>query len=331
MTPLALLTALACAQTVDAPTLEYTKDTFVVRSGRETWRVSPTESGPPPAKDVTFRRNQSFAVWDERGLTIRHGDRSETTQLPAVPTSPRLFPREEIKRTIELLESGERKREASALSGAVRIGPNVYFLIRWEDAQGKPWTEVLVQVDLDRKTLRPEVLGRFSGLSVAFRPVDDRLFYQGDQPAVVTREGNRWGISTFNPVSKELEFRMLGGTLLSFYAINRNEAFFVERTAYGTTIAGRVDLLTGLRRDVYEGRAAARFADTSTPGLLSTSLGDEAWLRSAESGWEVPIAKGAGIRRVGPYALIYRPYSRPTKAQLVRIGDGETLAEWSRR
>ena len=175
MTPLALLLPLAPPiQAVDAPTLEYYQDHFVVRRGVEAWRVPAHPPATRPVLAVAFRRNQNYAVWDERGLTIRRGEQVRHTFLPDVPTSPRLFEREEILNTVELIRAGKRKRDADSLSGAMRIGNDAFFLVRWEE-DGKPWTEALVSVDLSASSLQPKVLGRFEGVSVAYRPIDDRL------------------------------------------------------------------------------------------------------------------------------------------------------------
>ena len=329
MTPLALLLPLATPiQAVDAPTLEFYQDYFVVRKGVEAWRAPAHPQSPKPVLAVAFRRNQHYAVWDERGLTIRHCDRVRSTSLPDVPTAPRLFPREEILKTIDLLHQVKRKRNAAGLSGAMRIGNEVFFLIRWEEASGKPWMEALVIVDLSGESLHPKVAGKFDGLSVAYRPIDDRLFRLDGIPAVVTTSTNTWGISTYDPKVQKFGFRPLGAQLSSMIPLGRDRALFIENSAYGTTVGGEVDLEVGLRKERFESRGKARFVDAERPWLMVTSRDASARLRNGDTGTETPIPAGSGVQRAGPYVVVYTPYAKPTSATLYEPERWTKLATW---
>lgn len=329
MTPLALLLSLAPSlQTVDAPTLEYYQDHFVVRQGLQAWRVPAHPPEPRPVLAVSFRRNENYAVWDERGLTIRRGNRTKSTFLPDIPTSPRAFPREEILKTIELLQDGKRQRNASALSGAMRIGNDVFFLLRWQSLEGKTWAEALVRVDLSADDLTPKFVGRFEGLSVAFRPIDDRLFRLNGQPAVVTKGIDTWGVSTFDLKTQKFGFRPLGGRLASLMQLGRERALFVETSTYGTTVGGEIDLDSGLRQERFETRGNARFVDPEQPWLMVTSRATGAKVRNGETGAETNIPVGAGVRRAGPYVVVFSPYTRPTTATLYLPERWTRLAEW---
>jgi hypothetical protein len=329
MTALTLLISLAPLQgAVDAPTLEFYQEHFVVRQGAQAWRVPAHPPEPRPILAVAFRRNENYAVWDERGLTIRRGVQTKSTYLPDIPTSPRAFPREEILRTAELISQGKRSRNAAALSGAMRIGNDAFFLLRWESVEGKPWAEALVKVDLSAETLQPKFLGRFAGLSVAYRPIDDRLFRVNGLPAIVTRNGDNWGVGTFDLKTEKFGYRPFGGKLASLMPLGQDRALFVETSTYGTTVGGEINLESGQRRERFEVRGNARFADAEQPWVMVTSRSTGAKIRNGETGAEAPIPLGAGVRRVGKYIVVFSPYTRPTRATLFDPERWTRLAEW---
>lgn len=313
---------------VDAPLLEYTGGTFAVRVSGTTVRVPTKTVRELPRPAVSFRRDEHYAVWDGRGLTIRHGERSHTTRLEDAVTSPRLFEREVIEDTVAKLSGGTRKREAAGLSGALRLGGDAYFLVRWEEKNGTPWTEALVRVPLSGKSLHPEILGRYEGLSIAYKPIDDRLFLFGKQLCIVARQGKTWGIGQFDPSSKNFEFRSVGAELLSYLSTGTKTGIFVERSPYGTVVAGRTDLSSGYRKPVYEARGAARFVDALKPSLVVGSGQGEAKLHNAETGAEVVLPPNSGIGRAGAWVVVWWPAANPTAARLYDPRTWRSLATW---
>lgn len=353
MTPLALLIlGFLPKQVVDAPTLEYYQDQFVARKGKETWRVSPRPPEDDPVMVLAFRRNDHYAVWDERGLTIRHGAKSRSTQFEDTPTSPRLFSKEEILRTASYLREGRRKRPATGISGSLRLGTYVYFLVRWEenlDSTSRTWLEVLYRVKLDGKSLNPELVGRFEGLSVAFRVIDSRLLRIDGNPSVVTRVAARsastqidangveqateatpesWGVSTYDPALKKFAYRPLGGKLSLLMPTSRDDALFVEASSYGNTVGGHVSLADGVRRDNLEGKGRIRYIDTQRPFVAIFAKGAASTVRNADTGAESAIPVGAGVQRMGPYVVVYAPYDRPKAATLYDPRRWTALAQW---
>jgi hypothetical protein len=278
---------------------------------------------------AAFRRNEDYAVWDERGLTIRHGDRSRSGRLEEVVVSPRFFSKAEIQETVKQIHAGRRTKAASALSGAVRSGRYAYFLVRWEDSKHRPWAEFLVRVLLGSNGLWPEVVGRFEGLSLGYKPIDDRLFVLGENLAVVTRQAQAWGIASFDPRTRAFEFRGLGNDLLSFMPTGRKTALYVERTRYGLVQAGRADLGSGERAPLFEARGNARFVDALRPLVVVSSTADSARLHNAETGaeWTIPVDNGVG--RIGSYILVWTPYASPTSATLYQPDRWTVVRRWS--
>lgn len=325
------LLAISRPQVVELPTLAYYHGQFLIRDASGTQSVPVQPRTVPEKKLIAFRRDTGYAVWDKRGLTVRHGAKSRTTRLEDFPISDRFFSHDEIKSTMAKLESGDRRRGAAALSGAVRFGVNTYFLVRWANRDGTPWTEALVRISLDGKSLWPEVVGRLPGLSIAFRPLDDRLFLLQDQVAVVCRRGDAWGLITFDPKGSKLDFRPLGAALRTYMPTSPRTGVFVERTAYGTTLAGRVDLLLGVRKVVFEGREGARFLDTLRPLVVASSQSGVARLVNAETGAELRLPRKFLFERAGQYLVAWTPGPKgPGEARLYRPETWEVAASLSR-
>jgi hypothetical protein len=325
----ALTVAAVVAQPVDKPTLELYQQRFVVRSGNEVLRV-PIEVRPPePPPAVMFRRDDTYAVWDERGMTVRSGDWSFTTRLEEVSVSPRIQRREEILRTLDLERQGLRSTSARAISGSRRLGNHAYFLVRWDDALGQPWLEALVSIDMAAFRPKPVLVGRLDGLSLATEPIDDKVFVLGDRLAVVTRGPEAWGVATYRPSSEEVRFQPQGKELLGFWPRTNREGLFVERAANGTTLAGGIDLDTGARRVMYQGLGSARFIDTATPEvlILGTPAGRMAYY--VPTGGSVPLGDLSELRRVGPWIIAWGPERTPTRAALFRPEGWERVVEWA--
>jgi len=275
-----------------------------------------------------FRRDNTYSVWDERGLTVRRGRRVFSTSLEEIAVSPRAFTREQILETLELMRKKVRTKKATALSGATRIGNVAYFLVRWEERSGRPWAEALVSVDMASENPKPRFIGRFSGQSIAYKTIDDRLSMLNGRLAVVSRRGNGWGVATYDTALAKFDFRLVGGKLLSYMPLDRKTGVFVEETTYGTRTGGKVDLFTGYRRDLFEDRTNARFIDTAMPWVMVASTKEGARLRNALSGAEVPLPPSAGVRRAGPYVVVWLPYDKPQVAVAYDAERWRPIARW---
>jgi len=242
--------------------------------------------------------------------------------------SPKLFSRDEILKTVDLVRSGDRTKDAAGLSGAKRIGKDVYFLVRWEDKTGKPWAEALVQVDLTAAKLKPQLVGRFVGLSIATKPVDDKIEIVHGKLSIVEHTGNSWGLSTFDPSTQEFLTRPMGGTLVSFETLNAKQGLFVETSAYGTTIAGRVDIDLGTRKILYEGREQVRFVDAESPEIVIAAAGKRTKVINCVTGGVRLIPYTIDARRIGKQLLIWSTPDAPKAVWLMAPATWETLATW---
>lgn len=330
MSAASLLLCLALNQTSVEPfQINYLEETFIVRGNELTERVPLQLPKPKPTLSVAFRKNTTFAVWDDRGLTIRHGRRVRSTRLPEIAVSPRAFEREQILETLDKIKAKDRRREASGLSGARRVGNFAYFLVRWNERNGSPWLEALVRVDLNSPTSKPEFVGRFGGLSTATAAIDDRMFLREGRLAILARATKEWGLATYDLAGKRFDFQALGENLETVVPAGQDTLAFIERTAYGTRVAGELDLTTLTRRELAEVRGRARFLDGDLPRLLVANNGREAVIRNLDSGSELRLPASSSLRRTRAGVLVWSPVRPPKRATLYDPARWSPRAEWA--
>jgi hypothetical protein len=274
-----------------------------------------------------FRRNDTYVVWDERGLTVRDGPWSFNTRLEGLPVSPKLQSREQIQETVALNKRGIRNLQARAISGMRRLGTKAYVLVRWDDRDRKPWMEALVSVDLTAPKPKPKLEGQFAGLSIAREPIDDRLMLEDDQLVVPVNTDEGWGLGMFDPERQAFEFSLLGDTLVS-YSPRKEGALFVEQTAYGAAMAGT--LVNGGKGILFQTRGAMRFLDDQKPELMIATTATGRLLYWSDTGTEMKIGPQDEIRRAGKYILTWSPPANPTRASLYDPARWELVATWAR-
>ncbi len=316
------------AKAADKTSVQYYQGQFSVSELGQTTRFPLTEDAPSLPKVAAFRRNDIFAVWDERGLTIRNGEKAVSYRLPDIALSPKVFSREEITRTVRRIRNGECLKTAAALSGAKRIGKDAFFLLRWEDAKSEPWAEVLVRVDLSEENPQTHLVGRFGGLSMARHAVDDKLQLLHGKLAVIERSGATWGLSTFDPSTKEFQTQPIGGQLSWLSLLNTTQALFTETSAYGTNIAGRVDLETGTRKVLYEGREHLQFVDTAAPELILADSGTKTKVVNAKTGSIRIFPSNLHAKRSDQRVILWTGADEPTAVWLEDPVEWTTLATW---
>jgi hypothetical protein len=275
-----------------------------------------------------FRRNDVYAVWDERGMTTRKGSWSFTTTFKDFPSSSRFFKRDEVLETLAAVKKGSIALEASGISGAKRLGNRAYFLVRWDDNTGKPWQEALAAVDLTSTRPKPQVLGRFDGLSLGRGGIDDRLFLREESIEAIVQSDHGWGVGRFDPKLDSFSFRALGEKLLTYAPLASDTGLYVEETAYGLTSAGEINLPTGDKHLLFEGRGPARFPDTLKPRLLIGNASNGRVLLNADTGAETMIGSSDEVRRAGDLVLVWSPPAAPKSARLFSPDRWEEVASW---
>lgn len=329
MTAVALIACMAAIQTQPKITIQLFQDDFVVRQATKKSVVPLKLDQPKPPLAVVFRKNKIFAVWDDRGLSIRNGKKLVSSKLKEISVSPRIFEREEILSNLELIRQGKRSREASALSGAKRIGGDAYFLVRWDDSDGKPWLEALVKVGLDAKKPEWKLLGKFEGLSLATLPIDDKLMLHKGSLAIVTGRAADWGESFYSSELKAFGFKKLGTGLVDFTYQEGFSGLFVEKTPYGSSIGGLADFETQKRSEALEVKGGLKFLDGRSPliGIVRTDNGTA--LRNARTGAEMALPASSAVRRTASGIVVWSPVTKPTRAWLYDPIRWAPLATWT--
>lgn len=327
--PMLLLCLSFYQKKVDTPNLRLFQDSFVVRLGAQKADVPIQLPREKPALSVSFRKNQTYAVWDDRGLTIRIGKTAKSTRLEEIAVTPKIFTADEIRETAALIKAKKRSKKAASLSGARRIGTTVYFLLRWEDSAGKPWMESLVSVDLAKPTFHPTLLARLPGLSLADKPIDDKLILLGNQMSIVARQKNDWGLATYEIGSKQFEFKEIGTGLESYTELSNRLGAFVEKTAYNTHVGGRVDLVSLTRRNLIEAKGTMRFVDNQQPLFALINHGDDTIIRNVDTGAETTLLSSVAMRRTKLGLVVWSPFKAPKRAWLYETSRWTPLATWT--
>jgi hypothetical protein len=311
-----------------APQIKYDDGRFIISTSPGVSLVEPTK--PAPAKkidQIVFRKNNNFAVWDGRGLSIRHKNRTKSSKLVDIALTPKLFSREQILKTRELISKGVRQKEVSALSGARRVGNEAYFLARWKESSGKTWLEALIKVDLDSDKPIPQLVGKFDGLSLAKKPLDDQMFILNGALSVITQADGGWNLTKYDVHTKTFSAFVQGLDLVSFMPLNEKLGLFVERTSDGASVVGRVDLINGSRRNLLETRKKVTILDHDQPGIL---ILDGTTLHNLESSMQTPMPVGAVVKRTGAGVLVYWPATKPSHAILLDPDRWTPITRWAR-
>ncbi len=330
MISLALL-ALSAMQRrpVDRIVLQFIGREFIARQGSKSYRAPITPIEPRPRTTIEFRRNNTYAVWDKRGLTIRAGKSLLTTRLEKIAVSPRIYARPEIRRNLALFAQHKRSKFADALSGAYRLGTSAYFLARWDEPSGAPWLEALIKVDLAASKPEPILLGRLDGLSTATLPIDDRLFPIDGAPSAIVRREDQWGLSQFDLRTRAAKFRPMGSELYDLLPEPSLWGLFVERAPYGATVIGSANFRNGYRKILAETQGPARFIDRELPAIALVQSVDGLAIRDLESGCEIPFSDGSVARRAGSLIVIWAPAKQPQTATVYNPERWTPLATWT--
>jgi hypothetical protein len=302
---------------------------------------------------LVYRKDANYAVWDSRGLTVRKGKKTHSSRLPDIVLTPKLFSNGEILQTRALIATGDLKKNADALSGACQVGDLVYFLPRWDDKDGKPWLEALVQVDLAGPDLDAKLIGRFDGLTLSKLKLDNQLFATPKGLLAVTRENNphpnpspsagaqgeglpisQWGVATFDPKTQLFVFKPAGQDLAEYWRLSPNELLAEEKTTYGSKTLARVETSTGAKRILEEFHGTASIVSTQNPLVVRLTRSNGDTLLNLESGAAAEISSTAQARVVDHQIVVWNQQTSalydPSRWNKVLSGDPKPVDD-SRR
>lgn len=308
---------------------------FVLRAGSKVDRV-PVEATvyPPvpkahwPTERVLFRRDAAYAVWDSRGLSVRQGSWVFTTHLPEIPLTPKLFSREEILETKKLIDGKVRKADASGVVGAVRDGTRVFFLVKWDEADGQTWLEALVSVDLTEDKPKPKLVGRFEALTLNLNPDKSRLFIRDRQIATWVRSDESWGLARYDPQSDAFGYEVVGERPEAVELVDDRIGWFIGRTEFGSKIFYRWDLKSLNRRELAETRGTIRLMSARTPWVAVIHEDEGAFLQNLETGGRNRLPPSPAFRWTAFGVLVWTPAVKPTKAILYDADRWDVIGRW---
>jgi hypothetical protein len=306
-TSLILFPALLTTQ--KAPSLVVDDKNIKVMLGdrTESFMIDEDPMNEKPVPHVAYRRDDAWAVWDDRGLTVRRGKKVSSTKLGEIAVSPRAFSRDDIVRNLDLFQKGKRKKEADSLSGSLKFGTKCFFMPRWTSKEGDSWLEALVMVDLADEVPKPVFVGRFKGLTTSYRPIDEKLFFVKDKVAAITNEGETWGLSTFDQGATKFDFSPLGSNLMSYY----RGGFFLEQTSYGTQIVGQIDLNSGLRKNLFETRSKMIAIKDGSPFAVVRERGNTI-VKNLRTGGQITHSANTYVTSLDNYVLVWTRDRRTT-------------------
>ena len=319
--------ALILGATQARTSLQYYQGTFFISDGA---LITAVRRPQAPASDslVRFRRGDTYTVWDKRGMSLRNGNWIYDTRFKELAVSPKLFSKQEIHKTLELVKTGQRNQEAFALSGALRLGTDAFFLPRWIDKKGFTWLEAMVRVDLTSKHPKPVLVGRLPGQSMASGSVDHQLFPLGAQPAIVVRQGSNWGVAAYDPILDEFTYTNIGERLRAYSQLGGKGIAYIEAVEGGLLRLGLADMVTASRRDVLEDRGSIRLLDTYHPFCAVITGSGPATIRNMTSGAALTMPEGSEVQRTMFGVLMSWPKGAPKHAVLLDPERWDRLAIW---
>jgi hypothetical protein len=321
---LGLLILLATAQ----PQLSYADGAFVIKDAESTLTVPLSAAQPPVvlrAERLNIRIGETLITFDQRGLGIQYGGKGGFTTLGYMVTNPNVFSADQIKENADLIASGARSARVSALSGFEVVDDTLYLLLRWDDAAGAPWLEILASVDTSGDAPKVNAIGTFEGKSFARGAVSDELYSFAD--TVYSPMGAQDGlwVASFDTFNKRLLYRKAAERVDECHRFG--ERFYtVTRTPWGAKSVGVLDPAAERFRAVIETRG-----DVLPSPLTSALVVQEGGARSLfafGSGAKLAIAADEAFAQTPYGVLVWSPKDGPKQAAL-REPDGWTsVAEW---
>lgn len=311
------------------PELSFADGFFTIKDGGDTLTVPLSAAAPPlaiTADKLSMEINGTYITFDQRGLGIQYGDKGGFTGLGYMPTTPKLFTREQILRNARLIDSGERTAKVTAVSGFEIVGDRVYMLLRWDGKDGFPWLETLVYIDTSGDVPKVNLIGRFVGYTLAKGVVSDELHGSEGRLIAVTRSESGFGIGDYSTVDKQIDYRIVKG--LFDRVVPFGKSFLTEQTTvYGTTLVGLLDPLSLSHRPVLETRG-----EVVPSGLLSAvriKLRGVSNFVNISSGAIIEVQEGWAYADTRFGLLKWNPADEPEKAELLENDGWKTVATWS--
>lgn len=315
---------------VAQPQITFDGGAFVLTDGQDKATVPLSAADPPkPFKGdkLNMRIGDTLITFDSRGLGIQYRSRGGFTSLAYLPTSPKLFSADEIRRNAELAASGERSMKLSAVSGFEVVKDKLYMLLRWDDKAGKPWLEALVGIDTSGDAPKIDLLGRFGGFSFTDGPVCDELYSSQTKLFVVLRGVDGLAIGTCDTVEGKTAYKKLGPIVDECHRMG-SLFYTLAKAPHGLNTVGIVNPVPERYRAALETRG-----EVLPSPLASVLVVKEDGVRSlfsVFSGAKLPVEEDAGFADTPYGVLVWSPRTKPTTATLRETDGWRKLSEWKK-
>lgn len=310
--------------------LDFAEGQFLVRQGEQVTKIPINRR--PPQKDSLFmlKTRGNYIVWDKRGLVIRTKSGVKVTHFEAIARSPKVLSNEQLKANARQYAAKTLSDRATGLSGSEFVGETLYLVPRWEDKSGKPWLEALVAIDLNSKSLTPQLVGKIPGLSLASGLVSDELHRINGRLLLVAKTGATWGLSSWSLAGQFPQYVELGSNLLRYSTRPEDDTLaFVERASYGPEVAGMVTLSNFQRQDLVESSGDLRFVSLQD-AICKIEDEGTTYLRNGFTGREISFRVPTAFQSTDYGILAWSPPGNPERASLLRNQDFGFLAAWQR-
>ncbi len=328
---LLLLTAFGQATT---PKLTFQGGAFVVNGASGPEKVLLSTARPATGLDrsrgrLTLTLEKKTVTFDARGLTFAVKGTNYTNRLQAVPVSGKIATKESNEALIRAVKDGSRKLEVSALSGWAVQGKELFLLVRWDDKSGKPWLEALVKVDMGSPRPKPDLVGKFDGLSYARGVVDDVLRIKDGTLWFLAGKEDSFGVASMKTDGSDAVHKRMGDPVAKAELLpGDSTAWTLTPSAYGTSILGFATLDKNEYHLVAEVRGQMRSIVPPCLAEYRSANGEE--VVSLRTGALTSMDANAEWRATSSGLLCWWPAKAPTKAVLYD-DDFRKLATWDSR
>lgn len=145
---------------------------------------------------------------------------------------------------------------------------------------------------------------------------------------MITSKGDDWGESFYSSTLNAFGFKKVGRGLVEFLPQKSFGGYFIEKTSYGTHVAGSVNLETDERKESLETKGSLKLLDNQAPMLAVATVDGTPWLRNASTGAEIRLPSSSSVRRTVVGVVVWTPISKPANAVLYDPVAWTTQAVW---
>lgn len=275
---------------------------------------------------------KKVVTFDQDGIGIRQNNRKNTSTLPSVATSTKLYTQEQVDEINRAAANEELSLDLNALSGWELIGTDVYLLVRWENKAKETWLEALVKIDMGSPKPSTSLVGQFQGFSTAIGRVNDKLVLRDNKLYVPTATKTTLQLSSYDLESKTFSSTPITNTPpklphdIKSLDDSRYGVTF-RRSGYQTFIIGSFSIDEPTLSESAEIRGS--ILDVLRPAILYYLRNDSKVLLNLLTGAEISLPRDSKAQASNLGIFAYTPAQNPRQAALYTYGAFRTVAFWN--